>query len=66
MFLIYFSIIENMSNRIIETENPISEGEFNKFQFRKNFERLNNLLKIGIVKIFTEKLTTNIKVKQEV
>ena len=45
VFLIYFSIIENMSNRIIETENPISEGEFNKFQFRKNFKRLNNFVK---------------------
>ena len=43
-FLLYFSIIENMSNRVIETENPIHEGKFYKFQFRKNFQRLNNFI----------------------
>ena len=45
VFLIYFSIIENMSNRIIETENPIREGDFYKFQFRKNFQKLNNFVR---------------------
>lgn len=43
-FLIYFTIIENISNRVIEIENPIKEVEFYKFQFRKNLQRLNNYI----------------------
>lgn len=43
-FLIYFTIIENISNRVIEVENPIKEGDFYKFQFRKNLQRLNNYI----------------------
>lgn len=43
-FLIYFTIIENMSNRVIEIENPIKEGDFYKYQFRKNLQRLNNYI----------------------
>jgi CheY-like chemotaxis protein len=43
-FLIYFTIIENISNRVIEVENPINEGDFYKFQFRKNLQRLNNYI----------------------
>lgn len=40
VFLIYFSIIENISNRVIEIENPIKENGVYKFQFRKNLQRL--------------------------
>lgn len=43
-FLIYFTIIENLSNRVIEIENPIKEGDFFKYQFRKNLQRLNNYI----------------------
>ena len=43
-FLIYFTIIENISNRVIEIENPIKEQDFYKFQFRKNLQRLNNYI----------------------
>ena len=60
-FLIYFTIIENISNRVIEIENPIKEVEFYKFQFRKNFQRLNNYIEDSDNPGFYRKTNTKYK-----
>jgi CheY-like chemotaxis protein len=60
-FLIYFTIIENISNRVIEIENPIKEVEFYKFQFRKNFKRLNHYIEDSDNPGFYRKTNTEYK-----